>query len=141
MASEAVQARLERIGQGVLAPSQGLAALRAVLQLQAAGSADAVPQVAVNPFNWASYLPQLTQTNSYFFEAFEAAAAAPVQLPIPAAAGGGRGNAPASVADVLKQVLHVLESIVGKYPCKLYLENSSMPFAVTSKPALRVLVL
>ena len=110
MASAAVQARLERIGQGVLAPSQGLSALRAVLQLQGSARSAAVPQVAVNPFNWASYLPQLAQPHSSFFEAFAAGTAASDQLPAGAAA---RQLVPSSVADLLVQVSSALESIVG----------------------------
>ena len=110
MASAAVQARLERIGQGVLAPSQGLSALRAVLQLQGSARSTAVPQVAVNPFNWASYLPQLAQPHSSFFEGFAAGASASEQLPASAAA---RKVVLASIADLLEQVSSVLESIVG----------------------------
>lgn len=108
-----MQARLERIGQGVLAPSQGLSALRAVLQLQGLAGSAAVPQVAVNPFNWGSYLPQMTQPRSRFFEAFAVGGVASEQLPASAAV---RKLVPASVDDVLATVSSVLESIVGASP-------------------------
>lgn len=72
MASAAVKDRLNRLGQGVLQPSAGLAALAAVLrsasglinsQLAApsallGGSASAAV-VTVNPFKWATYFQQM----------------------------------------------------------------------------------
>jgi hypothetical protein len=55
MASQAVKARLERIGQGVLSPQAGLEALAAVLRGNSgAGNTPAV--VCVNPFDWGRYL-------------------------------------------------------------------------------------
>jgi hypothetical protein len=50
MASAAVKARLERIGQGVLSAAAGMAALRAVLCYVAAGPARAPAVTTVNPF-------------------------------------------------------------------------------------------
>lgn len=77
MASEAVKARLERLGQGVLQPEAGLSVLAAVLRGASAtpstllphpssGPAAAVvnaprpgpPVLCVNPFNWRRYLKQ-----------------------------------------------------------------------------------
>lgn len=70
MASAAVKDRLNRLGQGVLQPSAGLAALAAVLRsaaglrslghpsaglVGAAGSA----VVTVNPFKWGTYLKHM----------------------------------------------------------------------------------
>jgi len=67
MASAAVKERLTRLGQGVLQPSAGLAALAAVLRSASglislsapsatlAGAAGAAV-VTVNPFKWDTYL-------------------------------------------------------------------------------------
>jgi hypothetical protein len=51
MASASVLNRLERIGQGVLQPAAGLAALASVLQTVGLQQAPAV-QTTVNPFQW-----------------------------------------------------------------------------------------
>lgn len=55
MATDAVKARLERIGQGVLQPAAGLAALGRVLQhfASAAGTVSRpLTVLTVNPFHW-----------------------------------------------------------------------------------------
>ncbi len=54
MASKAVLARLERIGQGSITPQQGLAALGATLAAPAPN-----PILAANPFSWATFLQHL----------------------------------------------------------------------------------
>ena len=54
MASRAVLARLERIGQGSITPRQGLAVLGASLAAPTPN-----PIVAANPFSWATFLQQL----------------------------------------------------------------------------------
>ena len=54
MASQAVLARLERIGQGSITPQQGLAALGAILAAPAPN-----PILAANPFSWATFLQHL----------------------------------------------------------------------------------
>lgn len=70
MASAAVKERLHRLGQGVLQPSAGLAALAAVLRSASglmslsapsatlAGAAGAAV-VTVNPFKWDNYLDNM----------------------------------------------------------------------------------
>jgi hypothetical protein len=63
MASATVKDRLNRLGQGVLQPSAGLAALAAVLRSAAglmalAGTAGAAV-VTVNPFKWGTYLQHM----------------------------------------------------------------------------------
>lgn len=77
MASEAVKARLERLGQGVLQPEAGLTALAAVLRGASATPSTLLPHpssglaavvvsaprpgppvLCVNPFNWRRYLKQ-----------------------------------------------------------------------------------
>jgi hypothetical protein len=57
MASRAVMERLRRLGQGVLAPEAGLAALAAVLRGADAGAPRprGAAVVTVNPFHWATY--------------------------------------------------------------------------------------
>lgn len=70
MASAAVKDRLNRVGQGVLQPSAGLAALAAVLRAAAGLTSTAVPSaraagaagpavVTVDPFKWSTYLEQM----------------------------------------------------------------------------------
>lgn len=60
MASEAVKARLQRIGQGVLRPEVGLAALSNMMRALQQPLQPALPAVvAVNPFNWSMYLSHL----------------------------------------------------------------------------------
>lgn len=55
MASAAVAGRLRRIGQGVLRPEEGLAALSAALRAGRPGAPRAGAVVTVNPFDWAAY--------------------------------------------------------------------------------------
>lgn len=70
MASTAVKDRLNRLGQGVLQPSAGLAALAAVLRSAAglmtlAGRSHALTGAAgaavvtVNPFKWSTYFQHM----------------------------------------------------------------------------------
>lgn len=70
MASAAVKDRLDRIGQGVLKPSAGLAALAAVLRSVSGMTSLAAPSsglvqgasaavVTVNPFKWSTYLKHM----------------------------------------------------------------------------------
>jgi hypothetical protein len=70
MASAAVKDRLDRIGQGVLKPSAGLAALAAVLRSVSGMARLAAPSsglaqgagaavVTVNPFKWSTYLQHM----------------------------------------------------------------------------------
>lgn len=70
MASAAVKDRLDRIGQGVLKPSAGLAALAAVLRSVSGMTSLAAPSsslvqgagaavVTVNPFKWSTYLQHM----------------------------------------------------------------------------------
>lgn len=54
MASRAVLARLDRIGQGSITPQQGLAVLGASL-----AAPTPIPIIAANPFSWATFLHQL----------------------------------------------------------------------------------
>ncbi|KAK9849252.1 hypothetical protein WJX84_003790 [Apatococcus fuscideae] len=54
MASQAVLARLDRIGQGFITPQQGLAVLGASLAAPTPN-----PVVAANPFSWARFLQHL----------------------------------------------------------------------------------
>lgn len=55
MASKVVEERLVRIGQGVLRPEAGLAALAAALRGVASGRPLVGAVVTVNPFDWATY--------------------------------------------------------------------------------------
>lgn len=60
MASAAVKDRLNRLGQGVLQPSAGLAALAAVLRSCSRLTRLAGPSVVtVNPFKWDRYLEHM----------------------------------------------------------------------------------
>lgn len=114
MASAAVQARLKRIGQGVLEPAQGLTALRAILKLQSTATIDAVSQVAVNPFIWDSYIPQLPLSRQQFFADFATDVADVEQLQA-STTDAQRSMASYRLEDILRQVLDVLESIVGVF--------------------------
>lgn len=58
MASAAVKERLNRLGQGVLQPASGLAALAAILR-GAAGLGAGSAVVTVNPFRWQTYLSHM----------------------------------------------------------------------------------
>lgn len=132
MASAAVQARLKRIGQGVLEPAQGLTALRAILKLQS--TIDAVSQVAVNPFIWDSYIPQLPLSRQQFFADFAIDVANAEQLQ--ASTNDAQSSKAVSfrLEEILQQVLDVLENIVGvfhtlelilsspPYHCSLYIQ-------------------
>ena len=110
MASEAVQMRLQRIGQGVLQPAEGLAALGAVLQLHSDGTARPTAQLAVNSFNWSTYLPQLTGGRSAMFAAFaEDAAPSSAISAIKAAT-----QSDVTAGALLNEVISVLKDIVGK---------------------------
>lgn len=59
MASAAVKDRLIRLGQGVLQPAAGLAALAAILRASAGALAAAAAVVTVNPWVWSTYLQQM----------------------------------------------------------------------------------
>lgn len=60
MASAAVKERLIRIGQGVLDPTAGLAALAAIFRTTAtAARPSGAPVRAVNPFVWRTYLSNM----------------------------------------------------------------------------------
>lgn len=70
MASAAVKDRLNRLGQGILQPSAGLAALAAVLRAASGLTSLAAPSagfagaagsavVTVNPFKWDTYLKHM----------------------------------------------------------------------------------
>lgn len=113
MASAAVQARLKRIGQGVLEPAQGLTALRAILKLQNTATSGAVSQVAVNPFIWDSYIPQLPLSRQQFFADFASDVATLEQASKTAAESPKAVSL--SLGSILSQVLNVLESIVGGF--------------------------
>lgn len=56
MASEAVLRRLERIGQGMITADQGLASLGCILRLSTGSLMQPYPLLAVNSFDWATYL-------------------------------------------------------------------------------------
>jgi hypothetical protein len=117
MASAAVTSRLERIGQGVLSASQGLAALASALRALPAAPLCQPPLMCVNPFAWAAYLAHLPTVPPLYSEQQDevvalGAAAAP-------AAGGG---APAAVTGagvavnreaVSSVVAGVLEEVLG----------------------------
>jgi acyl transferase domain-containing protein/acyl-CoA synthetase (AMP-forming)/AMP-acid ligase II/NADPH:quinone reductase-like Zn-dependent oxidoreductase/acyl carrier protein len=72
MATASVNARLERIGQGVLSPEQGLRALGGVLAALA-GPALMPPAavLAANPFSWPRYLEHLGGVSSGAAELYE----------------------------------------------------------------------
>lgn len=59
MASAAVKDRLKRIGQGVLEPSAGLAALAALLRHTTTHPGASPAVTCVNPFSWPSYFQHL----------------------------------------------------------------------------------
>lgn len=65
MATQAVLNRLERLGQGVLQPQTGLAALAAAMQATSAACFASAPSavMTINPFSWGRYLtnPQVGQ--------------------------------------------------------------------------------
>lgn len=117
MASEAVLARLNRIGQGALTPSQGLAALGSLLR---GTEASASPVVAVNPFNWAVYAKNSTPGGT-LFEEF-----AIPHVPDPlggapngvaaagTAAGAASGAASLSTAAVLERVAAAATTVLGE---------------------------
>jgi len=68
MAAASVLSRLERIGQGVLRPEAGLAALSHVLRRAAAGLQPPLPVVTVNPFKWDTYLRQMGTVPALYAE-------------------------------------------------------------------------
>jgi hypothetical protein len=65
MASKAVVDRLNRIGQGVLQPEAGLAALSAALRGLTACAPRAAAVVTVNPFDWPTYKRAVLQVGHW----------------------------------------------------------------------------
>ena len=124
MATDAVLARLKRLGQGVLQPSAGLAAMQAVLHSMATAS-QSTAVIAVNPFDWPTYTAAMTPIPHFFIQL-----AAPADTSATAAASvGGQSNATvasmaAGVATaralalsheaVSAQVQTALQSIIGE---------------------------
>jgi hypothetical protein len=61
MASAAVTRRLARLGQGVLSPAAGLAALARAMRAVGFARPRAAPVVTVNPFEWHTYSKAVLQ--------------------------------------------------------------------------------
>ncbi len=124
MATDAVLARLKRLGQGFLQPSAGLAAMQAVLHSMATASSSTAV-IAVNPFDWPTYTAAMTPIPHFFTQL-----AAPADTSATAVASvGGQSNAlVASLAGgvatarapalsheaVSAQVQTALQSIIGE---------------------------
>jgi hypothetical protein len=66
MASAAVKDRLKRIGQGVLEPSAGLAALAALLRNTTTHPGASPAVTCVNPFAWPAYFQHLQGVPSVY---------------------------------------------------------------------------
>lgn len=121
MATEAVLARLKRLGQGALQPSAGLAAMHAVLHSMASASPSAAV-VAVNPFHWPTYTSTMAPIPHFFAQlaGTTAAAVAPIggktaSVAASVAAAVATARAPAlSLELVLGQVHAALQGIVGE---------------------------
>ena len=120
MATEAVLARLKRLGQGALQPSAGLAAMHAVLHSMA--SAHPSPAVvAVNPFHWPTFTSTMAPIPHFFAQlaGTTAAAVAPIggetaSVAASVAAGVATAGAPAlSLELVSGQVQAALQGIIG----------------------------
>jgi len=123
MASDAVLARLKRLGQGFLQPSAGLAAMQAVLHNMATAS-PSTAVIAVNPFDWPTYTAAMTPIPHFFTQL-----ATPVDTSATAVAYvSGQSDAAASMAGgvatarapalsheaVSAQVQTALQSIIGE---------------------------
>ncbi|PNH02167.1 Erythronolide synthase, modules 3 and 4, partial [Tetrabaena socialis] len=100
MASAAVLARLERIGQGALPPAAGLAALAHVLTAAAAAASPydrAAPVVlTVNPFKWGRYLGLHDGRRHALYDRFYAAAAVPARTATREEGAEAQGRGPAA---------------------------------------------
>lgn len=121
MATDAVLARLKRVGQGYLQPAAGLAAMQAVLYSMAACSPSPAV-IAINPFNWPAYTAAMTPIPHFFAQLAAPAAASATagsHADVTAAADSGRdaaapGTAALSPELVLGQVQAALQSIIGE---------------------------
>ncbi len=124
MATDAVLARLKRLGQGFLQPSAGLAAMQAVLHSMATAS-PSTAVIAVNPFDWPTYTAAMTPIPHFFTQL---AASADTSTTAEASVGGQSNAAVASMAGgvatarapalsheaVSAQVQTALQSIIGE---------------------------
>ncbi|KAI8473970.1 MAG: hypothetical protein J3K34DRAFT_383389, partial [Monoraphidium minutum] len=99
-------ARVERMGMGMVAPAQGLAALEGALAAAASGGGR--PVLAATPIRWRRFLGRLPQPPPALFDAFAA--------PAPAAAGGAAGGAGggASLGSIAARVAGAVASVVGR---------------------------
>ena len=120
MASPAVLARLERIGQGAITPQQGLTVLGASL-----ANPTPNPVLAANPFSWPTFLQHLPGGSRNgvpaHFREFEAAMEMPqdmVDMGMPAAAQregtSNQGTAGRkTVEDLVKLVSAAVRDVAG----------------------------
>ncbi|DBA84018.1 TPA: hypothetical protein ACH3X1_006502 [Trebouxia sp. C0004] len=124
MATDAVLARLKRLGQGFLQPSAGVAAMQAVLHSMATAS-PSTAVIAVNPFDWPTYTAAMTPIPHFFTQLAvladtSATAVASVSgqsnAAVASMAGGvATARAPAlSHEAVSAQVQTALQSIIGE---------------------------
>ncbi len=120
MATDAVLARLKRLGQGFLQPSAGLAAMQAVLHSMATAS-PSTAVIAVNPFDWPTYTAAMTPIPHFFTQLAATAAVSVSGRSDAAVASMATGvatttaRAPAlSHEAVSAQVQTALQSIIGE---------------------------
>ena len=124
MATDAVLARLKRLGQGFLQPSAGLAAMQAVAHSMATAS-PSTAVIAVNPFDWPTYTAAMTPIPHFFNQLAASAdtcatAAASVSGQSNAAVASMAGGVPTARAPALShevvsaQVQTALKSIIGE---------------------------
>jgi hypothetical protein len=126
MASQAVKDRLNRIGQGVLQVSAGLAALAALLRgasqsSLSRSSINSSSVVCINPFNWGTYLKHLHQVPRFYEELLPLSGSevgsleGPAEVRATASKKGGKKGEPDdwTAESIQAEVNRALEEVLG----------------------------